>query len=106
MTDFLAYARKAPYSSKRRLFSRFKMRSETLITVRSGCECLVGLSIVRLPDVAVPVHVKQHRSRQSLVLTQHDVAIEQHEREVLHDLVKRLMVLSFREDTQLELVNG
>ena len=75
--------------------------------MRSGCECLVGLSIAHLTDIAVPIHVEEQGARQALVcvLLQDGIAIEQQIHQVLHDLVEGLVVLTLGDDLELELID-
>ena len=77
------------------------------MTVRSGCECLVGLSIAGIPYVAVPIHVKQNGTRKPLVrvLAKNWITVEQQIYQILHHVVEGLVILAIGDDFKLELVH-
>src|SRR3569832_475296 len=101
-----AYLRSVSKSSSRRVLSRARSNSDTLMTVRSGCVCLDGRSIANLSDIAIPIHVEQHGSSQALmrVLAQDGIADEQQIDQVIHYMIKSLVVLALCDDLELELI--
>src|SRR4051812_17943231 len=101
-------ASSASYSHRRCARSRASIKSATLMTVRSGWACLLGLSIGNLANIAIPVHVEQHGAGQTLVflLAQDWIALKQKIKQILHDHIEVLEVLTLRDDLHLELLGS
>lgn len=76
------------------------------MTVRSGCECLVGRNIVRLPQIAVPVHVKEYGARQLLVAAQQGAPFKEPVGKPVVDGVKGVAFASVLKQLELEFLRG